>query len=87
MVPLVRSYQAFARLPENLTLILSYGGRFDAQIDPGKDRHSVVFPTKTALTQAGYADVTEFDARASGDNPKIGLVYHGPKAKAWSKTA
>jgi hypothetical protein len=81
MIPLLKMVSDF---PGNFVIIKSFGGKWDDQIDPETDRHSKVFSTIDALKVAGYADVTELDERAFGDNPKIGLVYHGPKAKAWS---
>ena len=71
-------------LPGNFGIIKSYGGKWDEQINPETDRYSKVFDTTQALAAAGYADVTELDERAMESNPKIGLVYHGPKSKQWS---
>lgn len=73
------------KLPANFTLIFSEGGKFDSTIKP-TDRHSRVFSSLRDLKQAGYANTTEHDKNAYGKNHKIGLVYHGGKAKAW-KTA
>lgn len=74
-------------LPSNFTLIFSEGGTQDALIKPDQHRHSRVFASLEELLAAGYADATKNDLVAAfGDNPKIGLVYHGAKSKAW-KTA
>jgi len=73
-------------LPCNFILIKSLGGKRDDMIDKKKDRHSAVFNSLKELKRAGYADVTQRDIRALGNNPKIGLVYHGAKGKAWSST-
>lgn len=76
------------RLPENFTLIFSYGGKQDKLIDQSKDRHSRVFETLEELEAAGYANAMDDDAVALGSNPKIGLVYHGSKNfqnTDWSK--
>lgn len=42
------------RASENFRWIFSYGGRFDALIDPEQDRHADVFPSPEALEAAGY---------------------------------
>ena len=67
-------------IPENFTIIFSYGGRQDDMIDPAVDRHSVVFETLGQLQDNGYADAAEYDTVALEDNPKIGLIYHGNKS-------
>ena len=59
-------------------MIFSQGGLEDGLIDPAKDRHARVFPTRAALRAAGYSDGTNTDRLAA--NPKfqkIGLVVHG----------
>jgi len=71
-------------LPGNFVVIKSAGGKWDNLIDQSKDRHSRVFSSQSELMAAGYADVTKLDSRAYGKNPKIGLVYHGPKSKAFA---
>jgi hypothetical protein len=81
MIPLFRGL-GFA-LPDNFTVIFSEGGKYDAMISD-HDRHARVFQTRRDMIAAGYADTTTNDIRAMGKNPKIGLVYHGAKAKAWN---
>lgn len=74
-------------IPDNLSLIFSYGGREDKLIDPTNDRHSRVFPTQEEMIQSGYHDTYETDANAADPAKRcIGLVYHGvlSKAKAFS---
>lgn len=66
-------------LPENLTVIFSLGGKQDALINQGTDRHSRVFSSLAELKRAGYVDTSHDDTKAIGRNPKIGLVYHGNK--------
>lgn len=67
-----------AYVPDNLTLIYSYGGKEDHLIDPNHDRHSRVFRTHAAMKAAGYHDTTKTDdAAADPSIKKIGLVYHG----------
>jgi len=73
MVPFFRGHT----LPPNMTVVFSYGGKFDNQITYG-DRHAKVFPSVYALRKAGYTDASVNDTVAA--NPKIrrlGLVYHG----------
>jgi hypothetical protein len=66
-------------LPKNLTIIFSFGGTEDRLIDVDKDRHSLVFESVEQLQACGYADASNQDDIALGENPKIGLVYHGTK--------
>ena len=71
-------------LPKNMRLIFSEGGLFDHKIDESR-HHARVFPTLEALQNAGYADASEDDLVAGlGDNPRIGLVYHGAASKEWT---
>lgn len=73
------------KLPLNFTLIYSEGGKFDSSINTETDRHSRVFETLKQLKQAGYTDTTKHDKQAfTAKSNKIGLVYHGGKAKAWT---
>jgi hypothetical protein len=66
-------------IPDNLTLIYSYGGTQDKLINPIVDRHSTVFDSESELKQYGYADASKDDSVALGSNPRIGLIYHGVK--------
>lgn len=79
MIPL---FQGLA-LPENFKIIYSYGGKFDAMIKPKVDRHSAIFPSVEALSAAGYVDAHTFDRNATGENHRIGLVYHGHASRAF----
>lgn len=72
------------KLPKNFTVIYSYGGKFDSEIDTSKDRHSKVFNSLSELKKHKYSDVTTNDIKAMGKSNKIGLVYHGAKSKAWT---
>lgn len=81
MVPLFKGL-GFA-LPVNFTVIFSEGGKWDAMISE-HDRHARVFQNHADMVAAGYADTTTNDINAMGINPRIGLVYHGAKSKAWS---
>lgn len=68
-----------SELPSNFKLVFSYGGTEDKLINRETDRHSYVFPSLEALQAKGYADASKDDAVALGNNPKIGLIYHGTK--------
>jgi len=72
--------------PDNFKLIQSLGGVADARIDQSLP-HSRIFDSVEALRAAGYADASESDAPAAfGDNPRIGLVIHGAKAKRFDSS-
>lgn len=65
------------KLPTNLTLIYSYGGKFDHMINPETDRHAKIFDNAKDLKDAGYIDASSNDLNAI--NPisnKIGLIIH-----------
>jgi hypothetical protein len=87
MVPIFKDLTKQGKIPNNFTLIYSYGGLADSLIDPNTDRHSAVFDSIESLTMAGYSDTTENDLSAIGENHRIGLVYHGHKGKAWQAKA
>jgi len=77
-------------LPDNFKVIYSLGGKQDSLIDQKTDRHSKVFQDIRDLISAGYVDTSHDDMLALGDNPKIGLVYHGGKNftnTAWGDVA
>lgn len=83
MIPLFKRLE----LPVNFTLIYSEGGIADSKINPEIDRHARVFKSLDDLLSAGYANATENDLVAIGENKKIGLVYHGAKSKTWATSA
>lgn len=67
--------------PTNFRLIQSLGGVGDNKIDRTL-AHSRIFDSLDDLLAAGYADASESDGPAAfGENPRIGLVIHGAKAK------
>lgn len=76
-------------LPQNFTVIFSFGGKQDSLIDTKLDRHAKVFETVDQLETAGYQDGTKDDmVAAMGDSNKIGLCYHGTKSYTntkWNK--
>lgn len=79
MVGMMKRLRLFG-LPENFTLIFSYGGKEDHLINPAVDRHARVFEDEVSLKAAGYADGSDDDmVAARGDSNLIGLVYHGAK--------
>jgi hypothetical protein len=64
-------------IPDNVTVIFSYGGKEDHLIDPNTDRHSYVFRTKEQLERNGYVDASHDDTVAwKSDNHRIGLLLH-----------
>lgn len=88
MLSVFRRLDAAGRVPINLTLIYSYGGKEDKTINRETERHSWVFSSSKALREAGYADASKDDSVALGPNHKIGLIYHGTKNienTDWSK--
>lgn len=69
-------------IPKNFTIVFSFGGKEDHLIDTNNDRHSMVFPNRNALRNAGYSDGTNSDRLACNDKfKKIGLVVHGNRFK------
>lgn len=78
-VSMLKSFAEDGLLPDNFTVIYSYGGTEDKLIDRENDRHSWVFSSEKALVDAGYADASKNDSVALDLNPKIGLIYHGTK--------
>lgn len=66
-------------LPENLSLVQSYGGAEDDSIDWTRPV-ARVFPTSEARRIAGYLDGDAMgDVPAIMEKKRIGLVYHGTK--------
>lgn len=77
---MVQMCKSYANIPDSLTLIYSFGGKQDSQIDTAKDRHARVFQNETELASMDYSDASQDDMVAAlGPNNKIGLVYHGTK--------
>lgn len=73
--------------PPNFTMIFSYGGKQDALINPELDRHAHIFSSESELAAASYVDASFDDSQAwHNQNHKIGLIYHGSKAKTWTTT-
>lgn len=70
-------------LPENFTVIYSFGGREDHLINVLTDKHAMVFQTLDQLNEYGYHNCSDNDLEIFNSN-KVGLVYHGNKS--YSKT-
>lgn len=68
----------FTNKPENLRLIQSLHGRFDARARLDKP-HSRIFATHAAREAAGYVDGSETDLPAIEGATRIGLIYHGTR--------
>ena len=64
------------KLPVNFTLIKSEGGKRDDLINANTDRHARIFKSEAELIASGYANASENDLIAIGNNPKIGLIAH-----------
>lgn len=64
------------KLPSNFVLIKSEGGKRDDLINPTVDRHARIFKTEAELLAEGYANASDNDLIAIGNNPKIGLLSH-----------
>jgi len=75
-------------LPDNFTVIFSYGGKEDHLIDPAVDRHAFVFKDRASFDE-GYADASDNDMVAvDPSNHRIGLRYHALKKfekSGWAK--
>ena len=75
----------YMRLPSNLRIIFSMGGKTDNLINKNIHRHCQIFETSTDLRFAGYADTSNDDSIAALAVTKfIGIVYHGSKALTFS---
>lgn len=87
----VHMFKGMIGIPDNFTLIFSFGGKQDSSIDVTKDRHARVFESLEALNAAGYSDGTDDDmVAAMGSSNLIGLCYHGNKSYGntkWNKVA
>lgn len=68
----------FSKVPDNLRITQSIGGRFDTSIDPDFP-HSRIFSSHEAREAAGYVDGNVDDSPAINGLVQIGLVYHGTR--------
>lgn len=75
-VLMLKDYDRRGLLPGNFSVVLSVGGKEDHYIDTEKDRHAWIFTSKENLLKAGYADASQDDTVATGENRKIGLIWH-----------
>lgn len=88
MVKMFKALQNKDALPENFTLIYSFGGKQDNLINIKTDRHSKVFENISQVP-SDYIDASDDDNLALTPNKKIALVYHGIKNYSntlWDKT-
>jgi hypothetical protein len=69
----------FEQKPENLHIIFSVGGLWDAEIDQNLP-HSRVFTSAEELKLHNYVDGSYTDIPAIQKEIKIGLIYHGTKS-------
>ncbi len=75
-IPLMEVLKKQKKIPKNLKLIYSEGGKHDDLINT-KRPHSRIFKTKEDLLKAGYIDCSTSDLPTSiKGNVKIGLIYH-----------
>lgn len=72
----------YTKLPPNLRIIFSYGGKYDHLI-PADAPHCHIFRTKRELIKAGYKYANDSDLVALKYD-KIGIVYHGKKSGGYS---
>lgn len=80
MVRMFKEFQKVILLPDNFTLIYSFGGKDDNLIDTKVDRHALVFERGETLLERGYVDSSDDDMIAAmGESNRIGLVYHGTR--------
>ena len=79
-VAMLKLYAEQGALPENFSVVFSYGGKEDYLINPEMDRHCRVFESVAELRRRGYVDASDDDSVAvSSRNHRIGIVYHGQK--------
>lgn len=71
----VLRFKALPGLPENMTVIYSWGGRYDHLIED-TDRQADVFPSLAALEAAGFTDQADSDLLAIHGPPKVGIVVN-----------
>jgi hypothetical protein len=79
-VSLMKQLKRAEKVPENFTLIYSYGGKEDHLIYPELDRHSDVFTDYTEMIERGYIDIEADDSlAATSSNHRIGLFRNNIK--------
>jgi hypothetical protein len=71
----VRRFKALPARPGNMTVIYSWGGRYDHMIED-TDRQADVFPTLAALEAAGFTDQADSDLLAIHGPHKVGIVVN-----------
>lgn len=86
---MVSQFKAIKVLPQNFSLIFSYGGKEDNLIDTNLDRHSKVFESLELLQSSNYDNCSVDDLQVF-TTKNVGLVYHGNKKfenTSWGKVA
>lgn len=73
-VSLLKALRDEWRIPPNLHIIYSLGGKEDHLVDRDRDRHADVFPTLEALLAAGYHDQADDDRLAVLGPIRVGIV-------------
>ena len=78
-------------IPDNLTVVFSYGGKEDCLINPKTDRHALVFANEQEIQDHGYTNASDNDLIAADKEIKcIGLKYHHQRSwlkSGWNKTS
>jgi hypothetical protein len=65
------------RIPANLIVVFSLGGKYDRLININLDRHARIFNSVNELKSAGYVNASRDDSVAwSSKSNRIGLVKH-----------
>ena len=75
----------YDKLPDNLKIIFSFGGKDDHLIDTDKHAHCHIFPDTFNLLWNGYEDASNNDMVAAfSETKRIGIIYHGYNSKSWA---
>ena len=78
MVSFIKNLYNEKQVPNNFSVIYSFGGIGDNQIDINIDKHSRIFKNRKDLRAAGYVEAYKSDKPAANPkNRKIGLIVHG----------
>lgn len=77
-VSMFKNIKAMGLMPDNFTVVFSYGGKEDHLIDRKVDRHARIFANQTKLANSRYSSAAETDESAANPNiRRVGLVFHG----------
>ena len=75
-VNIVKAYLADNKLPDNMTISYSYGGKFDSLIDPDNDYITIVVDPKKPIP-TGFVDCGDDDLMMVKGFKKIAIKFHG----------